>query len=237
MSRRRIASKIPALDYLVEMPPVSDFLSAHPMCPAKTSNILNSSASAHFPENMNPVTPLDQIIHTPEEPPSPCRSRFLASKPKLSILTTIRAAPIQQYDMNANTEPDSPYLPFTPLDSPTCLDSPTLEVVSHFTQLKVGDTPAPRTTSPPSIIKTTNHKTPRSLPFCLPRRLSYRAVLPSAISPLTPNMAFSLSQPTEGSDLASPLSLRRMSLSTASQPMTPLLPSSPALSSRSPGYF
>ncbi|KAI0792898.1 hypothetical protein C8Q75DRAFT_586992 [Abortiporus biennis] len=86
MSRRRLASNIPALSCNVSLPPALSF--SHAAQAESTSSFLHKppipylkaacEPSQPFPltlsfsiccGNSNPVTPLDQILHTPEEPP------------------------------------------------------------------------------------------------------------------------------------------------------------------------
>ena len=179
-----------------------------------------------------PATPLDQIIHTPENPPRPWQSRMLTCKPKLSLFTTIRAAPVLQQTVNACHENDLSWFPFTPLESPqTSLSSPDAELVSQLSRPEVCVLASPASPTSFMTARTTSqrvstNKEPSRFPFPLPRRLSYKTTLPSTSSPLTPNLAFSLLQPTEGDDLASPVSIPT-SMPTILQPTTPCQARSP----------
>ncbi|KAH8102855.1 hypothetical protein BXZ70DRAFT_926831 [Cristinia sonorae] len=231
MSKRRIASKRPALDCVVEIPPSSGFMSVYFQDP--TGQKAFPALAALSGDTNTPITPLDQIIAgTPQDPPTLCRTgmRTFKPKPKLSILTTIRPAhfSLARKGIDPLDELDSPYIPFTPLESPSsCFPSPTLEVSNRLSKLDISpfvrDKSASPTVAPPSQTTTSNtgvNGTPRKLPFSLPRRLSYKLAIPSMSSPLTPNTANSLMQPTEGNDLASPLALRA-SMPSVYRPVVP----------------
>lgn len=230
MSRRRIASNIPALDSSVQLP-------SPPQFPDSSSNQQRVLDSAVLRGLRTPVTPLEQIIHTPEDPPSPFRSRMLTQKPKLSVLTTVRAAPAARPVIDASAEVDSPYIPFTPLDSPELSSTPTSQdLAASFDKLSMHPAyPFRASPSPSDIAATGSTLAKRSkLPLSLPRRLSYKAATSTINSTLTPNLNL---QSAEGSGLASPFPLK-LSLSAKLQPLTPCLSSPPLCLNRSPGgYF
>ncbi|TCD62257.1 hypothetical protein EIP91_007134 [Steccherinum ochraceum] len=226
MSQRRIASKLPALNCTVKLPCAFPSL-------ASNADLLGALST--------PVTPLDQIMHTPSNPPNPCQSRdrTFKPKPKLSITTTIKAIPARQRDTDGL---NSPYLPFTPLETPDCSPSPTSRLSKAFTKMNLSSNPGLSSSSLQPLVTQKPAATlngslaPRRIPLSLPRRLSYKSTFPTVASPLTPNMAASMLQPMNGSDLASPVTLKA---SFSVLPATPLTSDPPTVSSqpRSPSYF
>ncbi|THH32970.1 hypothetical protein EUX98_g1223 [Antrodiella citrinella] len=220
MSKRRIASKIPALNCVVEIPPASNFV------------------STDHTDWTYLQTPLDQIMHTPDGPPDLCRPRASTAclKPKSSILTTIRPAPLKRLSIDPNAELDSPYVPFTPQESPSSRSSPTLELANKFNKMDIPNGVV-NSASPSHKFKATAYEVPWKLSHTLPRRLSYKSALPSTSSPLTPNTFPGLLPPIEGNNLASPVTLRTSYL-PGLQPVTPLPVSGSSGVSGSPaGYF
>ncbi|CCM03912.1 uncharacterized protein FIBRA_06063 [Fibroporia radiculosa] len=125
MSRRRLASNIPALHSKVDLPPPptswavsspSDDTSRLPDGdfgpPALLFFRRGESDLAEFTDTASsPVTPVEQIMHTPIEPPS-IGSRHFPKSRKLAILHLSLRSDLSYESL---CPLDSPDLPFTPL--------------------------------------------------------------------------------------------------------------------------
>ncbi|KAI0933683.1 hypothetical protein AcV5_005769 [Taiwanofungus camphoratus] len=136
MSSRRLASNIPALRSKIVLPPLPSFVatipcgSAGPSSPSGTP----TGSSAHSlsrqaiilgrgyrVEGGAPVTPIDQIIHTPSEPPEINRPSVAQTRILSSLYASCRSGALQGSLLA------SPSLPFTPPVNPTLHQFPTIE--------------------------------------------------------------------------------------------------------------
>lgn len=248
MSRRRLADNRPALQCVVDLPPVPNFLSRALDSNLTTPSLINTlplpskSQSAAIP-----ITPVAQIMpHTPENPPSCTQEGTRKPKQRLKLnLDTVKASRTLEDHLTRL----SPSLPFTPLETPTiCANAEgginPFDLPQRLNALKVESTPSPPTSSGGhSLSSSPAQKASRHPPIvvAIPRRLSYRlsvALPPSPLSAVTPR---GRSQTSEVM-LASPLDLQNRYLrKTASgHPDTPMLKPacSPLVTSGSPvGYF
>ncbi|CAL1703769.1 unnamed protein product [Somion occarium] len=247
MSRRRLASNRPALRCLVDLPPIPTFSTPTALPPPSLSS--NAFLPTTVTSGSIPVTPVTQIMHTPDNPPPQTQDATCkpTGKLKLNIDT------IKSIHPGRSTVRDpmavSPYLPFTPLDTPTLHaslegDVYPFDLTQRLSGLKMGMTPSPpysRLGKPPS--PSSARKTPRRLPFTLPRRLSYRLSAPLSPSPLSMLACRGL-RASDAITLASPLDIQKhsfhpkKSVGVAESPKGQAKSCSPAPNDNSPlGYF
>jgi len=249
MSRRRLASNIPTLQCRVEIPPAPSFFSPptspfgspSPECATTEAALpaeLLSTASPMLLVHRLPTkeiarylhTPIDQIMHTPEEPPAFPPLKIDRFRPRRTIRPRNRC--------QAAPEP-SPYVPFTPLEPPSQA-SKNLESASLTSRLSgLGPASADNDnllawSASASSISHQNlpldtlvlgrdplvPKCSSQPRFALPRRLSYKIAKPGTPSLLRKHHLSDLSRDQTKTQLASPLLIQNLSLSLDYKPPT-----------------
>ncbi|KIP12378.1 hypothetical protein PHLGIDRAFT_332081 [Phlebiopsis gigantea 11061_1 CR5-6] len=223
LSQRRLASNRPTLARLLPLPPAPMFEGWTP----PSRNLLSSSSSPKEvytpPNDTQPITPVDQVLHECSSPPDAPR-QIPRKKKRPSLLTSL----LSQSLTDLGEDVSSPY-PFTPIEEQlaSTMESYTPIARSGNDDDTLGNlepSSAAADSAPRPVIA---HPSPRKILVNIPRRLSYSHGTTTTPSPIS-------LEPPPLADLASPLLLHAPHFGSAFSHLGPL--SSPATPD-SPNYF